>query len=204
MIAVDIEAVPNEQAIQSEAWAEYKEKHEGATDEDAALHPAFAQIVCICAYDELRKKTFGECTGDEKALLSNFGSYLEDCRQNIDPVVLGGHNIKGYDIPMMGGRTVSNLLVLPKCLRVAGKKPWEIPHVDTMELLKFGSGRAISLDAMCLMLGVPSPKRGPVTGSSVWEAFKAGRFDEIKEYCGKDVNAWWHCKNKIVTLGVMA
>lgn len=74
--------------------------------------------------------------------------------------VLCGHNIKSFDIPILACRYLAHGMVLPPALRVLGKKPWEIQHVDTCELLRFGGGARISLDAACLMLGIESPKDG--------------------------------------------
>ena len=59
----------------------------------------------------------------------------------------------------------------------------------------------MSLDAMCFLFGVESPKNGPVSATGVWDAFKDGDYDGIKKYCGKDVNAWLNCKRKLFTLG---
>lgn len=195
MIGLDIEAVPNEEAIQSRQWAEYKEKHEITYDQEAALHPAFGQVVCICAYDNVSKKKLSVCGADESELLFQFSEFA------VPGSVFGGHYIKGYDLPFLANRCIAKRIAVPVPLRTAGLKPWEIPHKDTVELLKFGGGPRISLDAMCLMLGVPSPKEGEVNGLSVWKAFKEGRFDKIASYCGRDVNSWLRCWKVLLEMG---
>lgn len=198
MIAFDIETIPNEQAIQSDAWKKHKEK-KGITDDSlAALHPAFCQVVCICAYDELSQRKFSECGPDEKEIISNFFSFVSE---STIPVILGGHNIKGFDIPVTACRAMANGIGVISPFAMAGKKPWEIPHVDSVDIMKFGGGPYMSLDAMCFLFGVDSPKNGPVSATGVWDAFKAGDYEGIKKYCGKDVNAWLNCKRKLFALG---
>ena len=187
MIALDIETAPDEERIQSRQWAEYKAKKGITDDQEAALHPAFGRVVCICAYDRMDGEKLSVCGEDEKILLSELCHYLGPKQ------ILGGHNIKGFDIPFLGNRMAANRMHIPMALQVAGKKPWEIAHVDTIELLKFGGGQYISLDAMCLMLGVPSPKEGEVNGLGVWKAYQEKRFGEIASYCGRDVNTWLKC-----------
>lgn len=201
MIAFDIETIPNEQAIQSDAWKKHKEKKEITDDSFAALHPAFCQVVCICAYDELTQRKFSECGPSEKEITSSFFSFVSE---STIPVVLGGHNIKGFDIPVTACRSMANGISVIPPFAMANKKPWEIPHVDTLDLMKFGGGPYVSLDAMCFLFGVESPKNGPVSATGVWDAFKAGDYDGIKKYCGKDVNAWLNCKRKLFALGVIA
>lgn len=195
MIAIDIETVPDEERIKSRQWAEYKEKKGITDDQDAALLPAFGRVVCICAYDRISKQKLKACGTDEAVLLMDLDLFLSD------NAILGGHNIKGFDIPFLSCRYLANEITLPKCLRVAGKKPWDVQHIDTIELMKFGGGQYISLDAMCLMLGVKSPKEGEVSGLGVWQAYKDGRMDQIEAYCSMDVNAWLQCIRIIETMG---
>ncbi len=195
MIAFDIETAPNESLLDTRQWREYKEKHDIADDQDAALHPAFSQVVCICAFDRQDGRKLNVCHDNEPELLREFSDFVP--AQSI----LGGHYIKGFDLPYIANRCLANKLSIPEPLRVAGKKPWEIAHVDTVEILKFGNGPRISLDALCLMLGVPSPKEGDVNGLSVWHAFREKRFDLISAYCGRDVNAWIRCVKVLEGLG---
>lgn len=184
MIAFDIETVPDEERIKSRQWEEYKEKKQ-VDDDYAALLPAFGRVVCVCAYDNESKKKLSICTDNEHEILSEFLVFAGNRE-----AIYGGHYIKGFDIPFMANRYVANGLMVPMPMRVADKKPWEIPHIDTVDLLKFGGGERISLDAACLMFGIPSPKEGEVKGNTVWPAYKEKQFSHIAEYCGRDVNAW--------------
>lgn len=199
MIGMDIETIPSENAIKSRQWVEYKEKKQITDDKDAALHPAFGQVVCICAFDSTAKRSFKRASLDEADLLTAF---VEFCG---GAMVLGGHAIKGFDIPFILNRCLSHGIQIPvgHPLQVVGKKPWEMLHVDTAEILKFGGWGNMSLDAACLMLGIPTPKTGPVNASSVWEAFKAGDLDGIVEYCAKDVRAFFAIVGTLEKCGVI-
>jgi predicted PolB exonuclease-like 3'-5' exonuclease len=66
-----------------------------------------------------------------------------------------------------------------------------------MELLRFGGGAKISLEAACLMVGIPSPKTGRVTSDAVWPAYRDGDFDGIAELCKGDVVATMQLHEKI-------
>ena len=81
-----------------------------------------------------------------------------------------------------------NGIKLPKILNIAGKKPWEINHLDTMELWKFGDYKSFtSLNLLATVFGIPTPK-DDIDGSDVarvyWEEKDLKR---IVNYCQKDV-----------------
>jgi predicted PolB exonuclease-like 3'-5' exonuclease len=105
-----------------------------------------------------------------------------------ESVILVGHNIKGFDIPFLAKRYLARKKFIPKTFQVVGKKPWEIPHIDTMELMRFGGGASMSLRSACLLLGIEDPK-GSVCGSEVPQMFREGKVDTIGEYCKGDVIA---------------
>ena len=182
MIFIDIETIPDQEAIKSRQWQEYKDRA-GKPDDDAALHPAFAQIVCIGAFDISENSSFTSCGVNEGIILREFVQFLPK------KTVFCGHNIKTFDLPMIAASMLAHWMKIPPCLSVAGKKPWEIDHVDTMELLRFGAGKTVSLDAACLMLSIASPKNGEVRSHSVADAVKNENFQGIAEYCMRDVNA---------------
>lgn len=194
MIAFDLETVPDEAMIKTRQWAEYKEKKGIVDDQAAALHPVFGRVVCACGV-----RTAGDfpsvsiCSPNEKEIVENFAFFLSTFQTDN----LGGHNIKGFDIPFLCCKLLQYGIPFPSQLRVAGKKPWEINHVDTIELMQFGKGPYISLDQMCLLLGVGSPKEGEVNALGVWDAFNAGQYDQIATYCKADVRAWYKCYTRI-------
>src|SRR5690606_41903728 len=85
-------------------------------------------------------------------------------------------------------RMIINKIPLPAMLDMSNKKPWEVPHLDTMELWKFGDYKAFtSLNLLSTILGVPSPKDdidGSMVGKVYWEDNDLKRIDE---YCIKDI-----------------
>ena len=47
---------------------------------------------------------------------------------------------------------------LPPILQIAGKNPWEIQHLDTMELSKFGDYKhSTSIKLLCEIFNIPTP-----------------------------------------------
>lgn len=185
MIFLDIETVPDEAAISSRQWAEHKAK-KGCDDGAAALSPAFGKVACICAWNSgSNNLPFLKSGSVEIDLLTAFAEYLSDNKG----IPLSGHNIKKFDIPFLACRFLSASIAIPPAINVAGKKPWEVPHVDTCEWLRFGGGDVLSLDAACLMLGIRSPKTGDVSASTVWDAYRLGDHDGIASYCMADVRA---------------
>jgi predicted PolB exonuclease-like 3'-5' exonuclease len=103
-------------------------------------------------------------------------------------VTLVGHNIKGFDIPFLAKRFMARRKFVPRMLNMGGKKPWEVPHIDTMDVMRFGGGASMSLRSAYLMLGIADPK-GSNCGSEVPEMFRQGKVLEIGQYCGGDVVA---------------
>src|SRR5690554_2240038 len=115
----------------------------------AGIYAEFGKIVCISTgfvykardVNKLRIKSFyGD---DEKKLLQEFGNMLIKYF-NADNKFLCGHNVKEFDAPYMARRMILHGLELPRMLNTPGKKPWEVNHLDTMELWKFGDYKHFS------------------------------------------------------------
>lgn len=101
--------------------------------------------------------------------------------------LLCAHNGKEFDYPYIARRMVINGIKLPDIINIAGKKPWEVAHLDTMELWKFGDYKSYtSLDLLATVFGIPTPK-DDIDGSQVAEIYyKENDLERIKEYCQKD------------------
>ena len=135
----------------------------------------------------LRIKAF---SGDDEAkVLSEFSDMLKKFSVNRD-VDLCAHNGKEFDFPYIARRMLINGLHIPKILDVAGKKPWEVRFLDTMELWKFGDYKNYtSLKLLAACLGIATPK-DDIDGSKVKEVYyKEKNLPRIVEYCQKDVIA---------------
>ena len=104
--------------------------------------------------------------------------------------VLCAHNGKEFDFPYIARRMIVHQISLPEKLNLFGKKPWEIPHLDTMELWKFGDYKHYtSLKLLTSILGIPSPK-DDISGSEVGDVYyKENNIERIVTYCEKDTVA---------------
>ena len=101
---------------------------------------------------------------------------------------LCAHNGKEFDYPYICRRMVINGVGIPEALQIAGRKPWEVRHLDTMEMWKFGDYKNYtSLKLLAKVLGIPSPK-DDIDGSMVNAVYWTDKnIDRIVEYCQKDV-----------------
>ena len=157
----------------------------------AGIYAEFGKIICISVAffhsEKLRVKSFyGD---DEKILLEEFAVLLNK-HFNRQDHLLCGHNAKEFDFPYIARRMIINKVKLPKILDMAGKKPWEIRHLDTMELWKFGDFKNYtSLDLLTAIFDIPTPK-DDIDGSEVWSVYwKENDLERIKTYCEKDTIA---------------
>ncbi len=156
----------------------------------AGIYAEFGKIVCIsCGYfsadRKLRIKSFfGD---DEKKILVEFSEMLSKFFSKNDKQ-LCAHNGKEFDFPFLARRMVINNVPLPPVLDTPGKKPWEVNHLDTLELWKFGDYKSFtSLLLLATVLGVPTPK-DDIDGSMVWDVYwNEKNLPRIVTYCQKDV-----------------
>ena len=127
--------------------------------------------------------------GEEIQILKDFKDLLDDHFYKPQHL-LCAHNGKEFDFPYIARRMIINQIPLPEKLNLFGKKPWEIAHLDTMELWKFGDYKHFtSLKLLTSILGIPSPK-DDIDGSQVGFVFyKEKNIDRIVTYCEKDTIA---------------
>ena len=156
----------------------------------AALVPEFARIACVSVAfvtDKGETKVQSFSNKNEKDLLQDVQKLLR--RVGELGFFLCGHNVKGFDIPMLAKRMIINGLLPPKILPGHDTKPWEIKALDTKELWQYGGyGTIASLELMCVSMGVESSKNMEVTGNKVHEAYWTNKdIKGIVEYCEKDV-----------------
>ena len=125
--------------------------------------------------------------GPEEKILKDFKALLEDHFSH-QKYLLCAHNGKEFDFPYIARRMIINGITLPNKLDLFGKKPWEVPHIDTMELWKFGDFKHYtSLKLMANILGIPSPKED-IDGSMVRDVYyEEHDLERIIHYCERDV-----------------
>ena len=168
-------------------WQYHKEITPEQQYAKAGIYAEFAKVVCICVGyfngKEFRIRSFyGD---DEKILLQDFKQTIE---KHFAEHMLCAHNGKEFDFPFMCRRMLINQLALPEVLQLQGKKPWEIAHLDTLELWKFGDYKNYtSLQLLAAIFNIPTPK-DDIDGSQVAKVYyEEKNLERIKTYCAKDV-----------------
>lgn len=169
----------------------------------SALVPEFAKIACVSVAfvtdkGEVKMQSFSN--ENEKDLLQDVQKLLR--RVGELGFFLCGHNVKGFDIPMLAKRMIMNGLLPPRILPGHDTKPWEIKALDTKELWQYGGyGSIASLELMCVCMGVESSKNMEVTGNKVHESYWSKKdIDGIVKYCEKDVLVLIDVIKKITSL----
>lgn len=206
ILFLDIETVP-EKADFSELEDETKglwqlktqyQRKEDFTPEEfydrAGIWAEFGKIICISVgyfvfKGENRNFRVTTFHGDEVQILKDFKSLLETHFSRPEHL-LCAHNGKEFDFPYIARRMIINRIDVPFKLNLFGKKPWEVTHLDTMELWKFGDYKHYtSLKLLTHILGIPSPK-DDIDGSMVCSVYyKDNNIDKIVTYCEKDTVA---------------
>lgn len=208
ILFLDIETVPARNQfseldeVMQELWAAkamQRYPNEGKSPAElyrhAAIFAEFGKVICIsCGFFKaqdsdriFRIKSFSG--DDEKKLLSDFAQLLNMSFQKKDHK-LCAHNGKEFDYPYLSRRMLIWGIKLPAILDTAGKKPWEVNHLDTMELWKFGDYKSYtSLKLLTHIFNIPTPK-DDIDGSMIRDVYyEEKNTARIVTYCQKDVVA---------------
>jgi len=206
ILFLDIETVPETRHFsdlddtKQSLWenkSQYQRKDEFTAEEfydRAGIWAEFGKIVCISVgyfnfQGQRRVFRVTSFYGDEVTILKDFKNLLFT-HFNQNKHLLCAHNGKEFDFPYIARRMIINNIELPYKLNLFGKKPWEVPHLDTLELWKFGDYKTYtSLKLLTNVLGIPSPK-DDIDGSEVYGVYyEEGDIDRIITYCEKDTIA---------------
>ncbi|MDB9775931.1 ribonuclease H-like domain-containing protein [Vicingaceae bacterium] len=207
VIFIDIETVPlfPHHDFLSEKWKKLWERKAGYLSKEnetpeeiynrAGIYAEFGKIICISigiirdieGKKSLRIKSFS--SDDEKSLLVDFSALLRNHFKASD-YLLCAHNGKEFDFPYIARRMLVNGLKIPYLLDTAGRKPWEIQHLDTLQLWKFGDYKHYtSLDVLTTLFSIPTPK-SDMDGSDVARVYWEEKdLEKIVAYCQRDVVA---------------
>ena len=204
VLCLDIETVPQYPSYEDSSpeeqalWNRKAENLKRAEVDTAAsiyqragIYAEFGKIICISTgfltgdknNRQFRIKSF---YGDnEKELLMEFDELLRKLKNK---VLLCAHNGKEFDFPYLSRRMIINNVPLPPALNYTGRKPWEVPHLDTLELWKFGDFKHYTpLNLLAHILGIQSPK-DDIDGSQVHKVYwEEKNLERIVNYCQKDV-----------------
>ena len=206
ILFLDIETVPEQEKFENLSETKQKlfvdktayQRKEETTPEEfyerAGIWAEFGKIVCISvgffnpmgSERNFRLKSF---YGEEKEILVDFKHLLEDYFFKPQHL-LCAHNGKEFDFPYIARRMLIHGIALPEKLNLFGKKPWEVPHLDTLELWKFGDYKHFtSLPLLCHIFNIPTPK-DDISGADVARVYYEEKdLERIKVYCEKDVVA---------------
>lgn len=205
ILFLDIETVP-QYTDYAQAPNEFKEfwdkkakkiGNDNQTPEElflrAGIYAEFGKIICISAGlivnkgDQLFFRIKSFANDDERILLTGFADMLDKFSSK-QQATLCAHNGKEFDFPYIARRMLINGVKLPALLDVAGKKPWEVKFLDTMELWKFGDFKHYtSLNLLAYVFNIPTPK-DDIDGSMVADVYyKEKNLERIVKYCEKDV-----------------
>ena len=206
ILFLDIETVPETEnfsdldSTKQDLWdakSRYQRKEEFTAEEfydRAGIWAEFGKIVCISVgyfITDEKSRSFRVTSfyGDEIKILTDFRDLLIT-HFNSNKHLLCAHNGKEFDFPYIARRMIIHGIELPDKLNLFGKKPWEVPHLDTLELWKFGDYKTYtSLKLLTNVLGIPSPK-DDIDGSEVYQVYyKTKEINRIVIYCEKDTIA---------------
>jgi len=208
VLFLDIETVPQYSDFEKvpevfkQFWEKkssfFRDEEQTASDvyQRAGIYAEYGKIICISVgiiiqkegEQFIRLKSFyGD---DEKNLLNEFAGMLHKFYAKNNSIYLCAHNGKEFDFPYISRRMLVNGIQLPVVLDVAGKKPWEVTFLDTMELWKFGDYKHYtSLNLLTNIFNIPTPK-DDIDGSMVADVYwKEQDLNRIVIYCEKDVLA---------------
>ena len=206
LLFLDIETVPETKYYsdlsedKQKLWdskSKYQRKEDYSPEDfydRAGIWAEFGKIICVSVgyfteVNSVRRFRVTSFYGDEHGLLLEFKALIET-HFSKPKHLLCAHNGKEFDFPYIARRMVIHKISLPLKLNLFGKKPWEVPHLDTLELWKFGDFKHYtSLKLLTSVLGIPSPK-DDIDGSEIFRVYyEEKNVERIVTYCQKDTIA---------------
>jgi 3'-5' exonuclease len=205
--------------VRSRSYTKFEEYKDLKTEEllsatyhdKAGLMPEFGKVIVIANGMKIFKENKGPvdyikayAMDDEIEILNQFKESLNSAAAKKPGLNLCGYNIKGFDMPYVSKRMLINDISLPQLLNNGGRKPWEIPAYDLFEVWQQGSRDMVSLELVCISLGIPTPKDG-ISGSEVGDVYwnaenRLEAVDRISAYCQRDVKATINIVDKLKNL----
>ncbi len=159
--------------------------------ECAGIYAEFAKVTAVgfgffrentAQEIELRVKSIWDT--DEKSLLEEFSVLLNKFKHE---TLLVGHHAKEFDFPFLCRRILVNGLPLPSLLPLQGRKPWEIKHLDTMEMWKFGDHKKFTpLPLLAEIFGIEANMN--LDEHLIYKLYyQTENYAEIAKHCQKNV-----------------
>jgi 3'-5' exonuclease len=169
------------------------------TDEEfyfdrAGIYAEFGKIISIGVGffhwnedNEVCLKVKSISNDDEAQVLREFKILIEK-KYKPTSLSLCAHNGKEFDYPYICRRMLVNSINIPKALQISGRKPWEIPHFDTLDMWKFGDRKHhTSLELLAALFNIPSSKV-ELSGDQVnYTYHHQNDLIQIARYCREDI-----------------
>jgi predicted PolB exonuclease-like 3'-5' exonuclease len=203
-LVFDIETIPDtdlgrrlpgipagDDAAVAEAMFARRTEETGSSFLPYEQHRVVAISALLRSEDQLQVWSIGAPDSPEDELLRRFFGGLDRLRPT-----LVSWNGSGFDLPVLHYRMLKHGIASPTYWdtgEIDRDFKWNnylnryhLRHIDLMDVLSAyqGRGRA-SLEHVALLLGLPG-KLG-MAGDKVWDAWRAGKITEIRDYCETDV-----------------
>ena len=177
----------------AETIAKWMEESKPAAVEEAvaktSLDGTFGRV-CVIGWsidDRITSTVMSE--DNERHVLEEFYDHMNAARLNVFETCVVGHNVSAFDLRFLVQRFMVHGIKPPAVIaRAAQAKPWESEKVFDTMVQWAGTGNRVSLERLCMALGVESPKTD-IDGSKVAAAVAAGRIADVADYCAGDVMA---------------
>lgn len=218
ILSFDIETVPDvaglrklrpewealdDAAVAEAAFAARRER----TGSDFLQHHLHRVVAIGCAFRDdsgFRVRCLGNADDGEGKLIQDFFKTIEKYTPQ-----LVSWNGGGFDLPVLHYRGLVHGVSAPRYWDMGEDdrdfkwnsyiSRYHARHTDLMDLLSLYHGRAAApLDQLAKLCGFPG-KLG-MDGSQVWDAWRSGLQDEIRDYCETDVANTWllYCRFQLM------
>lgn len=204
-LVFDIETIPDAQGLRAllDVPAETSDEdvveialHQRRQKNGTEFLPLHLHRICAisCALrqgDQFRVWTLGEESASEAEIIQRFFDGIE----KYTPQIISW-NGSGFDLPVLHYRGLQHSVNASRYWELGDDDKdfkwsnyisrYHMRHLDLMDVMAMYNPRANApLDDLAKLCGFPG-KLG-MDGSKVWDAFKAGKLNEIRDYCETDV-----------------
>src|SRR5438105_2008399 len=150
---------PTVKELWNKKWEWNPENKPAELYNKAGVYAEFSKVVCIGLgyYHNNKFRVKAIVNDNEKELLQEFADLIKEHFSKAEHF-LCAHNGKEFDYPFISRRMIINGVAFPRNFQLQGLKPWDVKHLDTMEMWRFGDIKNFtSLNLLANILGIPSP-----------------------------------------------
>ena len=183
--------LPAELPDQDVAEVAFQKRRVQSGTDFLALHLHRVVVIsCVLRNDDgVKLFSLGEPEVDEAAAIQRF---FEGINRYVPQLV--SWNGRGFDLPVLANRALIHG-VTAACFWDTGADNKDFKwsnyinrfhdrHLDLMDVLSLYGGRGSPLDELARLAGFPG-KLG-IGGGAVWESYRAGKLESIRNYCEAD------------------